>query len=187
MSPEIVVALRAEGALNERQRVKATLGDFQALSESETNWQAQEVAEVNARLESEGRRQALEREATRNELLALREAHERDREAAFNVQKYYASQLREKRAAKTRSNPHDEIPMPPQVSAQAAQTTADGHFAAELQATPRNLQQANIKNDAASRSRSATQVKTEQSSEKRGLPGRTPPGGIDPPKKDAGK
>ncbi|KAE9277605.1 hypothetical protein PR003_g28744, partial [Phytophthora rubi] len=40
---------------------------------------------------------------------------------------------------------------------------------------------------AASRSRSATQVKTEQSSEKRGPPGRTPPGGSDPPKKDAGK
>ncbi|KAE9001776.1 hypothetical protein PR002_g17820 [Phytophthora rubi] len=77
--------------------------------------------------------------------------------------------------------------MTPQVLAQAAQTTADGHFAAQLQATLRNLQRAKVKNDAASRSRSATQVKTEQSSEKRGPPGRTPPGGSDPPKKDAGK
>ncbi|KAE9279283.1 hypothetical protein PR003_g28269 [Phytophthora rubi] len=77
--------------------------------------------------------------------------------------------------------------MSSQVPAQTAQTTADNHFAAQLQATLRNLQQAKVKNDAASRSRSATQVKTEQSSEKRGPPGRTPPGGSDPPKKDAGK
>ncbi|KAE8886376.1 hypothetical protein PF003_g29461 [Phytophthora fragariae] len=76
--------------------------------------------------------------------------------------------------------------MPSQVPAQTAQT-ADNHFAAQLQATLRNFQQAKVKNDAASRSRSATQVKTEQSSEKRGPPGRTPPGGSDPPKKDAGK
>ncbi|KAE8991659.1 hypothetical protein PR001_g21161 [Phytophthora rubi] len=77
--------------------------------------------------------------------------------------------------------------MPSQVPAQTAQTTADNHFAAQLQATLRNLQQAKVKNDAASRSRSATQVKTEQSLEKRGPPGRTLPGGSDPPKKDAGK
>ncbi|KAE8875636.1 hypothetical protein PF005_g29091 [Phytophthora fragariae] len=187
MSPEVVEALRAEGALNERQRVEATLVGFQAQLESEKNRQALEFAEEKARLESEGRRQALELESTRKELLALREAGERDREAALNVQKYYASQLRERRAATTQSNPRDEVPMTPQVPAQAAQTTADGHFAAQLQTTLRNLQQAKVKNDAASRSRSATQVKTEQSSEKRGPPGRTPPGGSDPPKKDAGK
>ncbi|KAE8896839.1 hypothetical protein PF010_g12394 [Phytophthora fragariae] len=179
MSPEVVEALRAEAALNERQRMEAALGDFQAQLEYEKDRQALEVAEEKARLESEGRRQALELEATRKELLALREARERDREAALNVQKYYSSQLREKRAA---SNLRDEVPVTPQVPAQAAQTTADGHFAAQLQATLRNLQQAKVKNDAASRSRSATQVKTEQSSEKRG-----PPGGSDPPKKDAGK
>ncbi|KAE9346475.1 hypothetical protein PF008_g8268 [Phytophthora fragariae] len=179
MSPEVVEALRAEAALNERQRMEAALGDFQAQLEYEKDRQALEVAEEKARLESEGRRQALELEATRKELLALREARERDREAALNVQKYYASQLREKRAA---SNLRDEVPVTPQVPAQAAQTTADGHFAAQLQATLRNLQQAKVKNDAASRSRSATQVKTEQSSEKR-----RPPGGSDPPKKDAGK
>ncbi|KAE9275184.1 hypothetical protein PF001_g26705 [Phytophthora fragariae] len=187
MSPEVVEALRAEAALNERQRTEAALGDFQAQLESEKIRQALEVAEEKARLESEGRRQALELEATRKELLALREARERDREAALNVQKHYASQLREKRAATTQSNPRDEVPVTPQVPAQAAQTTADGHFAAQLQTTLRNLQQAKVKNDAASRSRSATQVKTEQSSEKRGPPGRTPPGGSDPPKKDAGK
>ncbi|KAE8981685.1 hypothetical protein PR001_g23930, partial [Phytophthora rubi] len=78
-------------------------------------------------------------------------------------------------------------PMPSQVPAQTAQTTADNHFAAQLQATLRNFQQAKVKNDAASRSRSATQVKTEQSSERRGPPGRTPPGSSDPPKKEAGK
>ncbi|KAE8887277.1 hypothetical protein PF005_g15568 [Phytophthora fragariae] len=187
MSPEVAEALRAEGAQNERQRVEETLGDFQTQLEAEKNRQALEVAEEKARLESEGRRQALELEATRKQLLALRETRERDREAALNVQKYYASQLREKRAATTQSNPRDEVPMTPQVPAQAAQTTADGHFAAQLQATLRNLQRAKVKNDAASRSRSATQVKTEQSSEKRGPPGRTPPGGSDPPKKDAGK
>ncbi|KAE8973219.1 hypothetical protein PF011_g25339 [Phytophthora fragariae] len=65
MSPEIVEALRAEGALNERQRVEATLVDFQAQLESEKNRQALEVAEEKARLESEGRRQALELEVTR--------------------------------------------------------------------------------------------------------------------------
>ncbi|KAE8878553.1 hypothetical protein PF003_g37467 [Phytophthora fragariae] len=117
MSPEVVEALRAEAALNERQRMEAALGDFQAQLESE-----------------------------------------RDREAALNVQKYYASQLREKRAATTQSNPRDEVPVTPQVPAQAAQTTADGHFAAQLQTTLQNLQQAKVKNDAASRSRSATQV-----------------------------
>ncbi|KAE8968669.1 hypothetical protein PF011_g27096 [Phytophthora fragariae] len=37
MSPEVVEALRAEGALNERQRVEATLVDFQAQLESEKN------------------------------------------------------------------------------------------------------------------------------------------------------
>ncbi|KAE9298625.1 hypothetical protein PR003_g23188 [Phytophthora rubi] len=105
------------------------------------------------------------------ELLTLEEARERDREATLNVQKYYASQLREKRAAATQSNPRDEVPMPPpQVPAQAAQTTADNHFAALLQATLRTFQQATVKNDAASRSRSAAQVKTEQSPEKRGSP-----------------
>ncbi|KAE9084198.1 hypothetical protein PF005_g20657 [Phytophthora fragariae] len=187
MSPEVVEALRAEGALNEHQRVEATLVDFQAQLESEKNRQALEVVEEKARLESEGRRQALELEATRKELLALREARERDREAAINVQKYYASQLREKRAATTQSNSRDEVSVNPQVPAQAAQTTADGHFAAQLPATLRNLQQARVKNDAASRSRSATQMKTEQSSEKRGPPGRSPPGVSDPPKKDAGK
>ncbi|KAE9327634.1 hypothetical protein PR003_g15966 [Phytophthora rubi] len=98
----------------------------------------------------------------------------------MNVQKYYASQLREKRAATTQSNPRDEVPVTSQVPAQAAQTTADGHFAAQLQATLRNLQQAKFKNDAASRNRSTTQVKTEQSSEKRSPLGRTPPGGSDP-------
>ncbi|KAE9205634.1 hypothetical protein PF005_g13316 [Phytophthora fragariae] len=187
MSPEVVEALRAEGALNERQRVEATLVDFQTQLESEKIRQALEVAEEKTRLESEGRQQALELEAIRKELLALREARVKDREAAINVQKYYASQLREKRAATTQSNPRDQVPVTPQVPAQAAQTTADGHFAAQLQATLRNLQQAKVKNDAASRSRSATQVKTEQTSEKRGPPGRTPPGGTDPPKKDAGK
>ncbi|KAE8957765.1 hypothetical protein PR001_g31257, partial [Phytophthora rubi] len=187
MSPEVVEALRAEAALNERQRMEAALGEFQAQLESEKNRQALEVDEEKARLESEGKRQALELEATRKELLALQEARERDREAAINVQKYYASQLREKRAATTQSNPRVEVPMPSQVPAQTAQTTADNHFAAQLQATLRNLQQAKVNNDAASRSRSATQVKTEQSSEKRGPPGRTPPGGSDPPKKDAGK
>ncbi|KAE8897898.1 hypothetical protein PF003_g17797 [Phytophthora fragariae] len=187
MSPEVVEALRAEGALNEHQRVEATLVDFQAQLESEKNRQALEVAEEKARLESEGRRQALELEATRKELLAVREARERDRDAALNVQKFYACQLREKRAATTQSNPRDEVLVTHQVLAQAAQTTAEGHFAAQLQTTLRNLQQARVKNDAASRSRSATQVKTEQSSEKRGPPGRTPPGGSDPPKKDAGK
>ncbi|KAE9060315.1 hypothetical protein PF010_g30268 [Phytophthora fragariae] len=186
MSPEVVEALRAEAALNERQRMEAALGDFQAQLESEKNRQALEVAEEKSRLESEGRR-ALELEATRKELLAFQEARERDREAAINVQKYYASQLREKRAATTISNPRVEVPMPSQVPAQTAQTTADNHFAAQLQATLRNFQQAKVKNDAASRSRSATQVKTEQSSEKRGPPGRTPLGGSDPPKKDAGK
>ncbi|KAE9187293.1 hypothetical protein PF002_g25634 [Phytophthora fragariae] len=187
MSPEVVEALRAEGALNERQRVEATLVDFQAQLESERNRPALEVAEEKARLESEGRRQALGLEATRKELSGLREAPEKDREAAINVQKYYASQLREKRAAMTQSNPRDEVPVIPQVPAQVAQTTADGHFAAQLQATLRNLQQAKVKNDAVSRSRSVTQVKTDQSLEKRGPPGRTPPGGSDPPKKDAGK
>nr|KAE8923555.1 hypothetical protein PF009_g26197 [Phytophthora fragariae] len=167
MSSEVVEALRAEGALNERQRVDATLVDFQAQFESEKNRQALEVAEAKARLESEGRRQALELEATRKELLALQEARERDLAAALNVQKYYASQLREKRAV---SSPRDEVPVTPQVPTQAAQTTADGHFAAQLQATLRNLQQAKVKNDAASRSRSTTQVKTEQSSEKRSPP-----------------
>ncbi|KAE8997262.1 hypothetical protein PR001_g19635 [Phytophthora rubi] len=54
VSPEVVEALRAEGALNERQRVEATLGDFQAQLESEKNRQALEVAEVKARLEAEG-------------------------------------------------------------------------------------------------------------------------------------
>ncbi|KAE9168599.1 hypothetical protein PF002_g30573 [Phytophthora fragariae] len=187
MSPEVVEALRAEGAPNERQRMEATLGDFQAQLESERNRQALEVAEEKARLESEGRRQALELEANRQELLALREARERDREAAINVQKYYASQLRDKRAATTQPNTRDEVPRPSQVPAQTAQTTADSHFAAQLQTTLRNFHQAKIKNDAASRSRSTTQVKTEQSSEKRSPPGRTPPGGSDPPKKDAGK
>ncbi|KAE9315546.1 hypothetical protein PF008_g19215 [Phytophthora fragariae] len=184
MSPEVVEALRADAALNERQWMEAALGDFQAQLESERNRQALEVTEEKARFESEGRRQALELEATRKELVALQEAHERDREAALNVQKYYASQLREKRAA---SNPRDEVPVIPHVSTQAAQTTADGHFAAQLQATLRNLQQAKVKNDTASRSRSTTQVKTERISEKRGPPGRTPLGGSDPPKKDAGK
>ncbi|KAE9286964.1 hypothetical protein PF008_g26540 [Phytophthora fragariae] len=187
MSPEVVEALRAEAALNERQRMEAALGDFQAQLESEKNRQALEVAEEKARLESEGKRQALDLEATRKELLALQEASERDREAAINVQKYYASQLREKRAATTQSNPRGEVPMPSQVPAQTAQTTADNHFAAQLQATLRNFQQAKVKNDAASWSRSATQVKTEQSFEKRGPPGRNPPGGSDPPKRDAGK
>ncbi|KAE8902628.1 hypothetical protein PF003_g13322 [Phytophthora fragariae] len=187
MSPEVGEALRAEAALNERQRMEAALGDFQAQLESEKNRQALEVAEEKARLESEGKRQALELEATRKELLALQEARERDREAAINVQKYYASQLREKRAATTQPNPRVEVPMPSQVPAQTAQTTADNHFSAQLQATLRNFQQAKVKNDAASGSRSATQVKTEQSSEKRSPPGRTPPGGSDPPKKDAGK
>ncbi|KAE8968458.1 hypothetical protein PR002_g27748 [Phytophthora rubi] len=185
MSPEVVEALRAEAALNERQRMEAAPGDCQAQLESEKNRQALEVAEEKARLESEGRRQALELEATRKELLALQEARERDREAAINVQKYYASQL--KREATTQSNPRVEVPMPSQVPAQTAQTTADNHFTAQLQATLRNLQQAKVKNDAASRSRSATQVKTEQSSEKRGPPGRIPPGGSNQPKKDAGK
>ncbi|KAE8876759.1 hypothetical protein PF005_g24430 [Phytophthora fragariae] len=167
--------------------MEAARGNFQAQLESEKNRQAREVAEEKARLESEGRRQALELEVTRKELLALREARERDQEAAINVQKYYARQLREKRAATTQSNPRDEVPVTPQVPAQAAQTTADGHFAAQLQATLRKLQQAKVKNDAASRSRNATQAKTEQSSEKRGPPGRTPPGGSDPPKKDPGR
>ncbi|KAE8901532.1 hypothetical protein PF001_g26992 [Phytophthora fragariae] len=35
MSPEVVEALRAEAALNERQRMEAALGDFQAQLESE--------------------------------------------------------------------------------------------------------------------------------------------------------
>ncbi|KAE8888120.1 hypothetical protein PF003_g27784 [Phytophthora fragariae] len=187
MSPEVVEALRAEAALNERQRMEAALGDFQAQLESEKNRQALEVAEEKARLESEGKRQALELEATRKELLALQEVRERDREAALNVQKYYASQLRGKRAATTQSNPRGEVPMPSQLTAQTAQTTADNLFAAQLQATLRNFQQAKVKNDATSRSRNATQVKIEQSSEKRGPPGRTPPGGSDPPKRDAGK
>ncbi|KAE9166867.1 hypothetical protein PF005_g29021 [Phytophthora fragariae] len=187
MSPEVVEGLQAEAALNERQRMKAALGDFQTQLESEKNRQALEVAEEKARLESEGKRQALDLEATRKELLALQEASERDREAAINVQKYYASQLREKRAATTQSNPRGEVPMPSQVPAETAQTTADNHFAAQLQATLRNFQQAKVKNDAASWSRRATQVKTEQSFEKRGPPGRNPPGGSDPPKRDAGK
>ncbi|KAE8959169.1 hypothetical protein PR001_g30816, partial [Phytophthora rubi] len=121
MSPEVVEALRAEASLNERQRMEAALGDFQAQLESEKNRQALEVAEEKARLESESKRQALELEGTRRELLGLREARERDREAALNVQKYYASQLREKRAA---SNLRDEVPVSPQIPTQAAQTTA---------------------------------------------------------------
>ncbi|KAE9259459.1 hypothetical protein PR003_g34777, partial [Phytophthora rubi] len=79
MSPEVVEALRAEAALNERQRMEVALGNFQAQLESEKNRQALEVAEEKARLESEGKRQALELEATRKELLALQEARERDR------------------------------------------------------------------------------------------------------------
>ncbi|KAE9071336.1 hypothetical protein PF010_g25911 [Phytophthora fragariae] len=49
MSPEVVEALRAEAALNERQRMEAALGDFQAQLESEKNRQALEVAEEKAR------------------------------------------------------------------------------------------------------------------------------------------
>ncbi|KAE9060576.1 hypothetical protein PF005_g31433 [Phytophthora fragariae] len=45
MSPEVVEALRAEAALNERQRMEVALGDFQAQLESEKNRQALEVAE----------------------------------------------------------------------------------------------------------------------------------------------
>ncbi|KAE9005425.1 hypothetical protein PR003_g17345 [Phytophthora rubi] len=187
MSPGVVGALRAEGALNERQRVKAALGEFQAKLGSEKNRQALEVAEEKARFEFEGKRQALELEATRRELLALQEAREWDQEAATNVQKYYASTLREKRAATKQPNPRDEVSMPSQVPAQTSQTTTDNHLAAQLQATLRNLQQTKVMNAAASRSRSATQLKTEQSSKKRVPPGRTPPGGSDPPKKDAGK
>ncbi|KAE9009322.1 hypothetical protein PR002_g15648 [Phytophthora rubi] len=78
MSPEVVEALRAEGALDERQRVEATLGDFQAQWESEKNCQALEAAEERAHFESERKRQTLELEATQRELLALQEARERD-------------------------------------------------------------------------------------------------------------
>ncbi|KAE8979693.1 hypothetical protein PR001_g24238 [Phytophthora rubi] len=185
MTPEIVEALRAEGALSERQRFEAALGDFQAQLELEKNRQALELAELNAQLEYEVAEANARLEIVRNEIFVLREA----REAALSIQKYYANKLRGQRTSTAQADSRNFIPTPSQapVPVRVAQDNADSHYAIQLQSTLRGLQQDKVKNDAVSKSRSTTQVKTEQSSETRGSPGRTPSGGSDPLKRGAGK
>ncbi|KAE8983047.1 hypothetical protein PR001_g23559 [Phytophthora rubi] len=189
MTPEIVEALRAEGAWSERQRVEAALGDIQAQLELEKNRHALELAELNARMESEVAEANARLETVRNEMFVLREAREKDRKAALNVQKYYANLLRGQGTSTAEADSRNSVPTSPQapVPVRVAQENADNHFATQLQTTLRGLQQTKDKNDAVSKNKGTTQVKAEQSSEKRGSPGRTPPGGSDPPKKGAGK